>query len=64
MSTPAATMAPPRDASHQDRLYAKAERALPGGGLGGYSLPEHVRFVIDDACGARLTSADGREFID
>ena len=64
MSTPAANMASPRDAEAQDRLYAKAERALPGAGLGGYSLPEHVRFVIDEARGARLTSMDGREYID
>ena len=64
MSTPAAEMAAPRDAGAQDRLYAKAERTLPGAGLGGYSLPEHVRFVIDDARGARLTSAEGREYID
>ena len=64
MSTPAADVVAPRDAGTQDRLYAKAERALPGAGLGGYALPEHVRFVIDDAHGARLTSADGREYID
>ena len=64
MSTPAAEMAHPRDAGAQDRLYAKAERALPGAGLGGYSLPDRVRFVIDEAHGARLTSADGREYID
>ena len=64
MSTPAAEMATPRDAGAQDRLYAKAERALPGAGLGGYSLPDHVRFVIDEARGARITSANGREYID
>ena len=64
MSTPAAESATRRGPGHQDRLYAKAERALPGAGLGGYSLPDHVRFVIDEARGARLTSADGREYID
>ena len=64
MSTPAANLATPRDAGAQDQLYAKAERALPGAGLGGYSLPERVRFVIEDARGARLTSVDGREYID
>lgn len=64
MSTPAANMPTSRDAGAQDRLYTMAEHALPGAGLGGYSLPERVRFVIDDARGARLTSADGREYID
>ena len=64
MSTPAAETTTRREPGHQDRLYAKAERALPGAGLGGYSLPDHVRFVIDEARGVRLTSADGREYID
>ena len=64
MSTPSVSMATPRDAEHQNRLFAKAERALPGAGLGGYSLPEHLRFVIEDARGARLVSAEGREYID
>ncbi len=48
----------------QDGLYESAERALPGAGLGGYSLPENVRFVINGARGARLISAEGREYID
>jgi glutamate-1-semialdehyde 2,1-aminomutase len=48
----------------QEQLYERAERALPGAGLGGYALPEHVRFVIDEARGARLVAADGREYID
>ena len=64
MSTTAAETTTRREPDHQDRLYAKAERALPGAGLGGYSLPDHVRFVIDEARGARLRSADGREYID
>ena len=64
MSTPAAHAVTPGDRDRQDRLYAKAERALPGAGLGGYSLPESVRFVIEDAHGARLVSAEGREYID
>ncbi len=48
----------------QQQLYERAERALPGAGLGGYALPERVRFVIDAARGARLIAADGREYID
>ena len=46
------------------RLYERAERALPGAGLGGYSLPADLRFVIANARGARLVSAGGREYID
>ena len=64
MSTSAAEVTGPRTAAHQSQLYDKAERALPGAGLGGYSLPDHVRFVIEEAHGARLTSVDGREYID
>ena len=64
MSTSAGNVVTQQDTSHRDRLYAMAERALPGAGLGGYSLPEHVRFVIEDARGARLTSVGGREYID
>lgn len=51
----------PRVRAH---LYERAERALPGVGLGGYALPGHARFVISDARGARLISAEGREYID
>ena len=50
--------------SVQDQLYLKAERILPGAGLGGYALPEKLRFIIEDARGARLISADGREYVD
>ena len=48
----------------QAALYETAERTLPGAGLGGYSLPADVRFVINDARGARVVSADGREYVD
>ncbi len=48
----------------QDQLYQRAERALPGAGLGGYSLPADLRFVVAEARGGRLISADGREYID
>ncbi|MDX1540400.1 MAG: aminotransferase class III-fold pyridoxal phosphate-dependent enzyme, partial [Geminicoccaceae bacterium] len=50
--------------STQADLYEVAERALPGAGLGGYALPEDVRFVVAEARGARLISADGREYVD
>ena len=48
----------------QAAYYDVAERNLPGAGLGGYALPENVRFVIASAHGARLVSVDGREYID
>jgi glutamate-1-semialdehyde 2,1-aminomutase len=48
----------------QDALYQVAERALPGGGLGGYSLPEDVRFVIAEGRGSRVRSVEGRWYID
>ncbi|MDH3451165.1 MAG: aminotransferase class III-fold pyridoxal phosphate-dependent enzyme, partial [Gammaproteobacteria bacterium] len=60
MSAPAQTT---RATSEHD-LYTAAERVLPGAGLGGYSLPEDVRFVIAAACGARLISAEAREYVD
>jgi glutamate-1-semialdehyde 2,1-aminomutase len=48
----------------QDALYQVAERALPGAGLGGYSLPEDVRFVIAEGRGSRVRSVEGRWYID
>ncbi len=60
MSAPVPESGAPSEAD----LYRIAERALPGAGLGGYSLPEDVRFVIAAARGARLISAEGREYVD
>ena len=45
-------------------LFRMADACLPGGGLGGYSLPEDVRFVFAEGAGARFRDADGREFVD
>lgn len=45
-------------------LYDIAERVLPGAGLGGYALPDDLRFVFAEGRGARLRDVDGREFID
>lgn len=50
--------------SGQVALYEAAERALPGAGLGGYSLPEDLRFVVAEARGGRLISAEGRDYVD
>ena len=52
------------DSKTMDEYYKIAERTLPGAGLGGYSLPEDTRFVIREGHGGRLTSVEGREYID
>ena len=56
------------DAGHTGRsqadYYRAAETALPGAGLGGYALPEEVRFVIREGRGGRLVSVEGREYVD
>lgn len=52
-------------ALHQDiNHFNLAERALPGAGLGGYALPEDVRFVFADGKRARIHDVEGREFVD
>lgn len=61
MSANAATAAVDLD---QAGLYDVAERTLPGAGLGGYSLPEDVRFVIHKGQGSRVQSTDGRWYVD
>lgn len=48
----------------QADLYATAEAALPGAGLGGYALPEDGRFIIREGRGGRLISVEGREYVD
>ncbi|MDJ0950583.1 MAG: aminotransferase class III-fold pyridoxal phosphate-dependent enzyme [Alphaproteobacteria bacterium] len=45
-------------------LFELAERVLPGAGLGGYALPEDIRFVFSEGAGARLRDVEGREYID
>ncbi|MDJ0945336.1 MAG: aminotransferase class III-fold pyridoxal phosphate-dependent enzyme [Kiloniellales bacterium] len=47
-----------------DALFALAEGVLPGAGLGGYALPEDIRFVFAEGAGARLRDVEGREYID
>ena len=44
--------------------YALAEQVLPGAGLGGYALPEEIRFVFAEGQGPRLRDVQGREYID
>jgi glutamate-1-semialdehyde 2,1-aminomutase len=48
----------------QSDYYRKAERFIPGAGLGGYSLPEDVRFIAERGEGSRIRSMDGRWYID
>ena len=48
----------------QEELYQSAEASLPGAGLGGYSLPENLRFIVKEGRGGRLISTEGREYID
>ena len=47
-----------------DALFELAERVLPGAGLGGYALPEDIRFVFAEGAGARLRDVEGRDYID
>ncbi len=54
-------MVPPT--KHED-WYELAGRVLPGAGLGGYSLSEEVRFVIQRGEGAKLFDTRGHQYID
>jgi glutamate-1-semialdehyde 2,1-aminomutase len=63
MSTHTATKQPRVERS-QSAYYDVAETTLPGAGLGGYSLPEEVRFVIKRGVGSRVESVDGQWYID
>ena len=48
----------------QDELYESAEASLPGAGLGGYALPEDLRFIVKEGRGGRLISVEDKEYID
>ena len=48
----------------QSEYYGIAESCIPGAGLGGYSLPEDVRFIIAQGQGSRVRSVDDRWYID
>ena len=50
--------------TRNQELYEIAEQVLPGAGLGGYALPEDIRFVFAEGKGARIKDVDGREYID
>ncbi len=51
-------------AMSHEAYYELASAALPGAGLGGYALPEEVRFVIHRGAGARLQDVRGNWYID
>ena len=56
--------AEPVAARSQDDYFAIAEKNLPGGGLGGYALPDDLRYIIRRGEGSRVQATDGRWFID
>ena len=45
-------------------MFAAADAALPGGGLGGYALPDDIRLIYAHGKGARFWDVDGRGYID
>ena len=63
-SAPHSPAASAEDRQTQADYYAMAEAALPGAGLGGYALPEDVRFIIERGAGSRVLSVDGDWYID
>jgi len=60
----AKTAAEGRASRSEADYFGIAEKNLPGAGLGGYALPEDVRFVIHRGAGSRVQSVGGRWYID
>ncbi|MEX2453190.1 MAG: aminotransferase class III-fold pyridoxal phosphate-dependent enzyme [Rhodospirillaceae bacterium] len=54
----------PVGAMSHDEYYRIAAESLPGAGLGSYSLPDDVRFIIHKGEGSRLQDVRGRWYID
>jgi glutamate-1-semialdehyde 2,1-aminomutase len=54
----------PVGAMEHDEYYKIASDNLPGAGLGSYSLPDDVRFIINKGEGSRLQDVRGRWYID
>jgi glutamate-1-semialdehyde 2,1-aminomutase len=48
----------------ENSLFAIADSNLPGGALGGYAIPQDVRFVAARAEGAHLIDVSGNTYID
>lgn len=57
-------MASPKLYKTQRGYFGAADRALPGGGLGGYVLPSDCRFVFARGEGANFWDVDNRQYID
>ena len=57
---------PARNASgsRQQELFAIADEALPGSGLGSYSLADDIRLIYSHGKGSRMWDVDGNEYID
>ena len=64
MSAEAAGLMSPQEETTQEQYYQSAEQSLPGAGLGGYSLPDDLRFIIKRGLGSRVESVEGRWYID
>ena len=54
----------PVGAMDHEEYYEAATNSLPGAGLGSYSLPDDVRFVIHKGAGSRIQDVRGRWYID
>jgi glutamate-1-semialdehyde 2,1-aminomutase len=52
------------DVASHDAYYARAERLLPGAGLGAHALPPEERFIIRRGQGSRLQDVRDRWYID
>jgi len=60
MSSPAVQ----NSAASQAELFEVADRALPGSGLGSYSLADDIRLIYSHGKGSRMWDVDGNEYID
>src|SRR3546814_3260518 len=58
---PEVAAVPPLD---HETCFELADRILPGGGLGGYSLPGNLRFAIRRGEGSRIEDLRGRWYVD
>ncbi|MDJ0957452.1 MAG: aspartate aminotransferase family protein [Arenicellales bacterium] len=50
--------------SNSQRLFEIADTALPGAGLGSYSLARDIRLIYSHGKGSRMWDVDGNEYID
>ena len=50
--------------STQAEMFAIADQALPGSGLGSYSLADDIRLIYSHGAGSRMWDVDGHEYID